>query len=47
MKTILILGANGRIGFELSKFFLKNNFKIIAVDKDLKKFKNKNILNLV
>lgn len=46
MKTILILGANGRIGFALSEFFLKNNFKIIAVDKDLKKFKNRNTLNL-
>ena len=45
MKTILILGANGRIGFELSKFFLKSNFKIIAVDKNFKKFKNKEISN--
>ena len=47
MKTILILGANGRIGFALSDFFLKNNFKIIAVDKDLKRFKGKKISDLV
>ena len=47
MKTILILGANGRIGFALSDFFLKNNFKIIAVDKDFKRFKNKKISDLV
>ena len=47
MKTILILGANGRIGFALSDFFSKNNFKIIAVDKDFKRFKNKKISDLV
>ena len=47
MKTILILGANGRIGFALSDFFQKNNFKIIAVDKDLKRFKGKKISDLV
>jgi NAD(P)-dependent dehydrogenase (short-subunit alcohol dehydrogenase family) len=47
MKTILILGANGRIGFELSKFFLKEKCKLIAVDKNLSKFKSKNTLSLL
>ena len=47
MKTILILGANGRIGFELSKFFLNENCKIIAVDKSFSQFKYKDPSNLL
>tara|TARA_Y100000590_G_scaffold464461_1_gene633969 strand:- start:3347 stop:4084 length:738 start_codon:yes stop_codon:yes gene_type:complete len=47
MKTILILGANGRIGFELLKYFLEKKFKVIAVDKNFSKLKSKNLFNLL
>ena len=48
-KTIIILGANGRIGFNFVKNFLKNNYFVIAVDKEnskLKSIKSNNILRL-
>ena len=47
MKTILILGANGIIGFELLKYFLEKKFRVIAVDKNFSKLKSKNLFNLL
>ena len=37
MKKILIPGANGRIGCELTKYFLKKKLGVIAIDKDFSK----------
>lgn len=45
-KTILIPGANGKIGFQLTKYFLDKNFTIIAIDKqtnNLKKINNQSL----
>jgi len=46
MKTVLILGANGRIGFELSKYFLQKKFKVLAVDKIFSKINHLSSRNL-
>ena len=50
IKTILITGANGRIGSVLTKFVLEKGNNVILIDKDfskirkiLTKFNNKNI----
>ena len=48
MKTAFITGANGGLGLELSNFFLKNNWSVIAACRNKKDFPkdiadNKNI----
>ena len=46
--TILILGANGRLGFALTNYFIKK-MNVIAVDKNftkIKSIKNKNLIKI-
>jgi NAD(P)-dependent dehydrogenase (short-subunit alcohol dehydrogenase family) len=42
-KTVLITGANGVLGKELTEVFLKLESKLILIDKKIKKNSNKNI----
>ena len=42
-KTVLITGADGVLGKMLSEVFLDLGFKLILIDKKIKKFNNKNI----
>ena len=43
-QKVWIVGANGAIGFELVKIYLKNGFKVVASSRDIKNLKD--FLNL-
>lgn len=46
-KTIIIFGANGLLGFELTKYLVREKNTVIAVDKTHSKFKNLTRENLI
>ena len=43
-QKVWIVGANGAIGFELVKIYLKNGFKVVASSRDIEN--SKDFLNL-
>ena len=43
-QNVWIVGANGAIGFELVKIYLKNGFKVVASSRDIENLKD--FLNL-
>ena len=43
-QNVWIVGANGAIGFELVKIYLKNGFKVVASSRDIEN--SKDFLNL-
>ncbi|WP_225035917.1 SDR family oxidoreductase [Winogradskyella sp. SM1960] len=40
MKSILITGGSGKVGFQLVKHFLNKNFKVVTTTRNSKKFKD-------
>ncbi len=39
-QKVWIVGANGAIGFELVKIYLKNGFKVVASSRDIENSKD-------
>lgn len=45
-QKVWIVGANGAIGFELVKIYLKNDFKVVASSRDIENSKDLLFMNL-
>ena len=46
MKSVLITGGSGKVGLQLVKHFLKNNFLVVTTTRNLRKFKKNNFSKL-
>mgnify|MGYP000554314992 CR=1 FL=1 len=46
MKSILITGGSGKVGFQLVKHFLKKNYKVVTTTRNKKKFQENNLSKL-
>ncbi|MDX3959482.1 hypothetical protein Q6A78_03580 [Aliarcobacter skirrowii] len=45
-QKVWIVDANGAIGFELVKIYLKNDFKVVASSRDIENSKDLLFMNL-
>jgi NAD(P)-dependent dehydrogenase (short-subunit alcohol dehydrogenase family) len=46
MKSILITGGSGKVGFQLVKHFLDKDFRVVTTTRDIKRFKENLLLTL-